>query len=268
MKGFINLNIIPLLLLMTFPVEEKKPQDTCSIPNTSYKAGEKVNFVFYYNVTGLYVNAGNASFTTVLENFNNRPVYHITGEGSTNSSYDWIFKVKDKYETFIDTATLQPLKFIRNVHEGNYKLYHNVTFNKTANTAITNDGVFKVPPCIQDVVSSVFYVRNIDFSMLRPNDKVAFSMFLDNQVYDMYMRFVGRETIKTKFGKFRTLKIMPLLLKGSIFEGGEKMTVWVTDDDNHIPVRIESPLVVGKIKVDMMSYENLRHPLKSLIRQN
>ena len=93
-------------------------------------------------------------------------------------------------------------------------------------------------------------------------------MFLDTQVYDMYMRFVGRETIKTKFGKFKTLKIMPLLLKGSIFEGGEKMTVWVTDDDNHIPVRIESPLVVGKIKVDMMSYENLRHPLKSLIRQN
>jgi hypothetical protein len=176
--------------------------------------------------------------------------------------------VKDKYETFIDTATMQPLKFIRNVHEGDYKLYHNVTFNKASNTAITNNGVFKVPSCVQDVVSAVFYVRNVDFSKLRPNDKVAFSMFLDNQVYDMYMRYVGKETIRTKYGRFRTLKIMPLLIEGSIFEGGEKMTVWVTDDDNHIPVRIESPLVVGNIKVDMMGYENLRHPLKSLIRQN
>ena len=80
-----------------------------------------------------------------LETFNGKPVYHITGEGKTNSSYDWIYKVKDKYETYIDTSTMQPLKFIRNVHEGGYKKYQNITFNKTANTAITNDGVFKVP---------------------------------------------------------------------------------------------------------------------------
>ena len=92
-------------------------------------------------------------------------------------------------------------------------------------------------------------------------------MFLDNEVYDMYIRYVGRETIKTKYGKFKAIKIKPLLIKGTIFEGGEKMTVWVTDDPNHIPVRIESPIVVGKVKVDMMGYENLRHPLTSLIKQ-
>jgi hypothetical protein len=83
----------------------------------------------------------------------------------------------------------------------------------------------------------------------------------------MYIRYLGKETIKTRYGKFNTLKIKPLLLKGSIFEGGENMTVWVTDDPNHIPVRVESPLVVGNIKIDMMSYNNLRYPLSSLIRK-
>jgi len=83
----------------------------------------------------------------------------------------------------------------------------------------------------------------------------------------MYIRYLGKETIKTRYGKFNTIKIKPLLLKGSIFEGGEDMTVWVTNDPNHIPVRVESPLVVGKIKIDMMSYNNLRHPLSSLIRK-
>jgi hypothetical protein len=83
----------------------------------------------------------------------------------------------------------------------------------------------------------------------------------------MYIRYVGKETIKTKYGKFNALKIKPLLLKGQIFEGGENMTVWITDDANHIPVRVESPLVVGKVKIDMMSHENLRHPLTSLIRR-
>jgi hypothetical protein len=259
---------LSLFALMAFSNKAKAPfDDPCTIKNIAFNAGEKVSYTVYYNAAGLYINAGNATFTNTLETLNGKPVYHIVGEGNTNSSYDWIYKVRDKYETYIDTTTMQPLKFVRNVNEGGFKKYQNVTFNKTANTAVTNDGVFKVPACIQDVVSAVFYARNIDFSKLNPDDKIAFSMFLDNQVYNMYIRYLGKETIKTQYGKFNAIKFKPLLIKGTIFEGGEKMTVWVTDDDNHIPVRIESPIVVGKVKVDMMSWENIRHPLTSLIRR-
>jgi len=254
--------------LFVFQPEANGPADTfCGINNISFKVDEEVTFTVYYAVAGIYVNAGNATFTSKLETLNNRPVYHVTGEGKTNSSYDWIYRVRDKYETYIDTVTMQPLKFVRNVNEGGYKKYQNITFNKTSNTAIATDGVFKVPACVQDVVSAMYYARNIDFSKLRPEDKIPFSMFLDNEVFDMYIRYVGKEEIKTKYGKFRAIKIKPLLLKGQIFEGGEKMTVWVTDDANHIPVRVESPLVVGKVKIDMMSHANLRHPLTSLIKR-
>lgn len=264
-----NRFILPVVLaLFSFsPARKGLPDNFCGIRNISFNVGEEVSFTVYYAVAGIYVNAGTATFTSILETMNNRPVYHITGEGKTNSSYDWIYKVRDKYETYIDTATMQPLKFIRNVNEGGYKKYQNITFNKSANTAIATDGVFKVPECVQDVVSSMYYARNVDFSKLRPDDRIPFSMFLDNQVYDMYIRYVGKEVIKTRYGKFNALKIKPLLLKGSIFDGGENMTVWVTDDANHIPVRVESPLVVGKIKIDMMSHDNLRHPLSSLIRK-
>jgi hypothetical protein len=72
-------------------------------------------------------------------------------------------------------------------------------------------------------------------------------------------------TIKTKYGKFRAIKIKPLLIKGTIFEGGEKMTVWISDDANHIPVRVESPISVGSVKVDMMDFKNRRSPMSSLI---
>jgi len=91
--------------------------------------------------------------------------------------------------------------------------------------------------------------------------------FLDNEVFSMYIRYIGKETIKTKYGRFRSLKLKPLLIKGEVFKGGEDMTVWVTDDDNHIPVRFESPIVVGQVKIDMMNYENIRHPLTSLIKR-
>ena len=90
-------------------------------------------------------------------------------------------------------------------------------------------------------------------------------MFLDDKVYELYIRYVGKQEIETKYGRFRAIKIMPLLIDGTIFKGGEKMTVWVSDDANHIPVRIESPILVGSIKVDMMGYENLNNPFTSLI---
>lgn len=237
----------------------------CGIRNMSFQAGESITYTVFYNVVGIYVNAGTAVFNTSLERMNNKPVYHVVGTGTSNSSYDWIFKVRDRYESYFDTATLQPYRFLRSIDEGGYKSKEDVIFNQQANTAITDKGVFKVPNCVQDVLSAIYYARNIDFSMYKPDDTIPFNMFLDNNVYNMYIRYLGKETVKTKYGKFRAIKFKPLLVKGTIFEGGEKMTVWVTDDANHIPLRIESPIVVGSVKVDMMGYRNLRHPLTSLI---
>jgi hypothetical protein len=256
--------IITLFLLFS-TVTLKAGDDFCGSRNTSFQSGENITYTVFYSVVGLYVNAGTATFTTNLERLNNKAVYHITGEGKSNSSYDWIFKVRDKYESYIDTTNLQPLKFVRNVDEGGYKKYENITFNQQTNTAITTEGVYKVPNCIQDVLSSIYYARNIDFSKYKENDKIPFDMFLDNEVYHLYLRYLGKETVKTKYGKFRAIKFKPLLVKGTIFEGGEKMTVWVSDDANHIPLRIESPISVGSVKVDMMQYRGLRHPLTSLV---
>jgi hypothetical protein len=252
-------------LFLIFAIRLTAGDDFCGIRNTSFIAGENISYIVYYNVAGIYVNAGNASFTTSIEKMNNRPVYHVIGTGQSNSKYDWIFKVRDKYESYFDTSTLQPYKFVRNVSEGGYKKYENISFNQSANTAITQSGVYKVPNCIQDVLSSIYYARNIDFSKYKTGDKIPFSMFMDDEVYNLYIRYLGKETLKTKYGKFRTYKFKPLLLKGTLFEGGEKMTVWVSEDGNKVPLRIESPITVGSVKVDMMSHRNLRYPLSSLI---
>jgi len=239
--------------------------DFCGIRNLSFQDGENVSFNVFYSVVGIYINAGSGNFTVTNERFNNRPVYHVVGTGSSNPSYDWIFKVRDRYESYIDTATMQPLKFIRDISEGGFKKYENITFNKQTNTAVTTNGVFKVPVCVQDVLSSIYYARNIDFSKYKIDDKIPFTMFLDNEVFNLYIKYQGREVIKTKYGKFNSIKFKPLLVKGTLFQGGEHMTVWVSDDPNRIPLRIESPIVVGSVKVDMMQYRNLRHPLTSLI---
>jgi hypothetical protein len=257
--------IILAFILLYGSVRLQAGDEFCGIHNTAFRAGEVITYNIFYSVAGIYVNAGTASFTTELDKLDNIPVYHVTGIGRSNSSYDWIFKVRDRYETYFDTSSLQPLKFIRDIDEGGYKKNENITFSRTTNTAITNSGVFKVPDCIQDVLSSVYYARNIDFSRYHVNDKIPFTMFLDNEIYNLYIRYMGKETIRTRYGKFHAIKFRPLLVKGTIFQGGEKMTVWVTDDPNHIPIRIESPIVVGSIKIDMMQYRNNRYPVSSLI---
>ncbi|MFP5039430.1 DUF3108 domain-containing protein [Parasediminibacterium sp. JCM 36343] len=260
------LYIIALLWFIT--VSFIADNEFCGIRNTAFQQGETINYTVYYSVIGIYINAGTATFAAGLENFAGKPVYHVVGTGSSNPSYDWIFKVRDKYESYIDTGNLQPQKFIRNIDEGGFKQTENVTFINANNTAITAKGSFPVPNCVQDVLSAIYYARNIDFNKYKPNDKIPFNMFLDNEVYGLYVKYLGKETIKTKYGKFNAIKFKPLLVKGTIFQGGEKMDVWVTDDANHIPIRIESPITVGSVKVDMMGYGNLRHPMTSLISKN
>lgn len=254
-----------LLFIITIPVYAQI--DFCSIKNTSFKPGEKLLFKVYYNMSPFWVHAGNAVFTVNTEMLNDRRVYHITGVGTTQKSYEWFFKVNDKYETFLDHETLLPLRFIRNVHEGSIKFFNYINFNQITHKAISTNGTFDVPKCVQDVLSAIYYARNIDYSKYRSGDKIPFSMFLDDKVYELYIRYMGKETIETKYGKFHAIRIAPLLIDGTIFKGGEKMTVWVSDDANHIPLRVDSPILVGSIKVDMMDYDNLLHPLSSLIKK-
>lgn len=235
--------------------------------NYAFQSGEKITYTVFYNVIGLYVNAGTATFTTNKVNFQNNDAYHVVGEGATNSKYDWIFKVRDRYESYFHAEDLKPLKFIRDVNEGNYKKYEEVFFDHNNKTAVSKKGVIKIPHQVQDVISSLYYARNLDFNNYKPGDKIPFNMYLDNEVYNMYIRYMGKETVKTRYGTFRAIKIKPLLLKGQTFNGGEKMTIWVTDDANHIPVRIESPILVGSVKVDLMEFRNLKHPLTALLKK-
>lgn len=258
--------LFPILLcILSFTTNAQ--DDFCHISRTSFREGERLLFRVYYNMSPLWIHAGDAVFTVEGAQMSKEPVYHISGVGRTLSSYDWFFKVRDKYETFLDRETLLPKRFIRDVQEGGVKFRHNVNFNHTSRKAVSANGTYDIPQCTQDVLSAIYFARNIDYSKYKPGSKIPFSMFLDDQVYDLYIRYLGKEVVETKYGTFNTIKISPLLIKGTIFKGGEKMAVWVTDDANHIPVRISSPIVVGSIKVDMMEYSNLKYPLTALVKR-
>ena len=237
----------------------------CMLKNNSFKSGETTLYKIYYSLAGMYFEAGSVNFDCRNEQLGNKPVYHITAIGKTVPFYDHLYKVRDRYETYIDTASLLSYQFSRTVLEGPTKKYENIMFNREVHTAITDSGVYHVPDCVRDVLGTLYYIRNLSVDNLKPNDKIDFTMFMENQLYKSYIRYIGKETISTKYGKFRAIKIKPWLIKGTMFDAGEKMTVWVSDDPNHIPLRIQASIRIGSVKADLMEFNNLRWPLSSLI---
>ena len=237
----------------------------CNLNNTAFNAGEKISYTIYYNVIGLYVNAGKTDFTVQSTSFNDNDAFTFTAIGKSNSKYDWIFKVRDKYESVVDVKTLLPYQFTRHINEGSFHKKEEVLFDQKNNTATSEAGVFNTADCTFDVISAIYAARNINYEKCQINDKINLSFFIDDNLYPSYFKFLGRAEITTQYGRFKVIKLAPLLVKGSMFDGGEKMIVWVTDDENHIPVRIETPIIVGSIKVDLDGYENIRHPLTSLM---
>ena len=252
-------------LLFILPFFASAQMGAFNIKNNSFDEGEHLTFKVFYNMGFIWINSGNAEFTVSGESINGHDAYHVTGVGKTASSFEWFYKVKDRYETYIDKETLLPVKFVRDVNEGGMKINTDVIFNQPKGEAVSNKKSYMIPRNTQDVLSAIYYARNINYNNYKPGDKIPFSMFLDNQVYNLYIKYGGKEKITTRMGTFNAIKIVPLLIEGTIFKGGEKMTVWVSDDENHIPLRVESPILVGSVKVDLMSYEHLRNPFDGML---
>jgi hypothetical protein len=266
-KGMANiLKILAVVITIVFSSPVFAQNDFCNVKNSSFQGGEKLTFHVFYNMSFVWIHAGTALFSTELDDVHGHNVFHITGDGTTQKSYEWFYKVSDRYETYIDKETLLPVHFVRNVSEGNIKFNQDVWFNHKKLSASSNGKNYCIPNCTQDVLSAIYYARNIDYDKYKPGDKIPFNMFLDDKVYNLYIKYVGKEKIKTKMGTFRAIKIVPLLIEGTIFEGGEKMTVWVSDDENHLPLRVDSPILVGSIKVDLIAYDGLRNPFTSMLK--
>jgi hypothetical protein len=245
-------------------------QKNCVTQNTAFAPGEELNYKVVYNWGMIWMESAEASFQVSRTVYNGKSCYLFRGAGSTYPKYDWFYKVRDVFEAHVDSESFRPLKFRADIHEGGKKDKHTYLFHPSKKKAYTiiNRGsrpaetdTVSVTACTIDVLSAIYYARNIDYSACRVNDTVSISLLLDGQVHAIYVRYLGKEKFSSKeLGTYDCIKFSPLLVEGSIFKKGEGMTVWVTDDRNKLPLYIETPIIVGMIKVKLMSYKGLRNP--------
>jgi hypothetical protein len=266
-----KLKVLAILLFLSF---SSLAQRTCPVDNKTFHSGENLNYTIYYSWGAIWTAAGEASFKTIKDKIGNKDVFHFVGEGSTFSKYDWFFKVRDKYESWADTLSLKPLRFRRDAHEGSNYTFDDYVFDQKKKKVYTSSKRNKgsstfdslnITSCTNDVLTAIFYARCLDFSQYKPQDTIPITFVLDGQVFPSYIRYLGKETIKSPLlGNVRCIKFSPKLIEGTLFKGGEGMTVWVTDDLNRMPVYVVTPIIVGTVKVFLSKYSGLRNEMNCI----
>lgn len=247
----------------------------CGESIQSFSPGETIRYQIAYNWNFVWVKAGEVTFNIEETSYKGKTAWHMTGEGNSYKFYDFIYKVRDRYEVWTDTS-LQPLHFVRDTREAKYEVYNEYTFDRKGNKiyaelsnseSTPRSDTLDWPSCTYDVLSMVYHARNLNFASLSEQDTIPISALIDGKVYDsLYVRYIGKEVIENRDGlRYRCIKFVPLLVEGTIFSGGEDMTVWVTDDNNRIPIMVEAKILVGSVKAYLYSYEGLRYPLEALM---
>lgn len=250
--------IVILVLVITtmgFSTQKERAFDT----------GEWFKFRIHYGL----LNAGYATLEVQEAIRNNKKVYHAIGKGYTTGMSRFFFKVDDNYESYFDKETGNPFQFVRKIDEGGYTKNQEGFFNQSTNRVLVKDyknkseNTYLVPEGVQDIMSTFYYLRNYPtIDKLKVGESVAVDMFFDNETTKFKLKFIGTEDIETKFGVISTMIFRPLVQSGRVFKEQESLTVWISDDDNKLPVRIQAKLVVGSIKADLDAFKGLKYSFK------
>ncbi|MBA6152156.1 DUF3108 domain-containing protein [Gelidibacter maritimus] len=232
----------------------------------AFQEGEWFKFRMSYSG---FLKAGNATLEVKESRLNGREVFHVVGKGWTTGAIRWFFKVKDRYESYFDKQTGMPYKFIRNIDEGGYTKDIEIEFDHVASKAHVNNkkekkkASFTIEENVQDMVSAFYYLRNnYNTNTISEGDVVSLNMFFDEENYNFKLKFLGREELKTTFGTIKTLKFRPYVMAGRVFKEKESLTLWVSADDNKIPLRIQADLAVGSLRADLEAFKGLKHSFK------
>lgn len=236
----------------------------CKTEQVNFQQGEIMVYQLFYNWKFVWIPAGEVEFKVTETD----STYDLFVTGITYESYENFFKVEDYYRSSIDKETLLPIFFRRDISEGSYVRYDSIDFNYQDSTLIEYIGknknelkphVYQMEDCTLDLVSLVYKLRNLKEEEIKKN--INMNLFFDKELYDLDLRFLGEEKKKVKsIGTVSTLKYSPEVVVGDVFTEKDKMDMWITNDENRIPVMIESPIYIGSVKAILKSYENLSHP--------
>lgn len=255
------------------------PVRSLSEERLAFQAGERMDFVLHYKWGAINTDVGTATVKLDTLTFNGEKAFLCSAYGRTTRMFDLFFKVREDFKSWFTVNGLRPLKFTRDTYEGGYEARNTYHYAwKAAEPHIAADvysskrGMknmqLPLTPCTFDLPALFFFARNMDFDVVEPGKKYPMTFAIDDDVYNVYFILYGPETIKVKgLGTVKTVKFAAKLLEGEVFKGEEDMLIWVTDDENRLPVYFEAPLLVGTATGRMTGWDGLKHPFTSIVEK-
>jgi len=231
-----------------------------TLENKAFKEGEKLTFDLNYG----FVTAGVAVMEIPsIKKISGREAYHVTFEVNSVPSFDMFYKVRDRYETYIDVEGLFPWRFEQHIREGGYTRDFSAFFDQRKGVAKTSEGEYQIPLYVNDIMSAFYYARTIDYSDMKIEDRINLQNFYKDKVYDLDVRYLGKETIEVPAGKFDCIIVEPLVKEGGLFKHEGTIIVWLTDDELKVPVKVRTKIIVGYVEAKLTHYEGLAGNLTS-----
>jgi hypothetical protein len=255
---------LELFLFLMFPLIIFGQNEFRKVENETFLPGEFLKYRVYYDswmTSWMTAGYGMMEIDPELTATNGRETYHITVKGNSAGMFTVFYRVRDRFESFVDWEGMMPLKFIRRTREGSYKKDDEVLFDHVGKMAQSMRATKEITPYTQDIVSAFYYVRTLNFDTAEVNDTYNIDFFLDDSLYHSVIVFLGREWVATDFGKIYCMKFKPRVAVGEVFQDPYPMELWVSDDRNKIPVLMRSAVFVGAVKIELIEYRGLRYPL-------
>ncbi len=234
-----------------------------SVRNTAFSVGERLVF----DVGFSFIKAGEAVFEIPqIDSVNGRPSYRIRFSVNSTPSFSWIYRVEDRYETSVDVDGVFPWRFSQQIREGKYKRDFQAEFDQIKNVARTTEGIFPIPPYVQDIVSAFYYTRTVDFSGYAVGQLFSMQHFYKDSSRTLAVKFRGRQRIKVDAGTFNCIIVEPMVQEGGLFKSEGRLLVWMTDDERKIPVKVSTKVVVGSIDAELREYSGIDGPIRAKVK--
>ncbi|HNU59529.1 MAG TPA: DUF3108 domain-containing protein, partial [Aquaticitalea sp.] len=197
----------------------------------------------------------------------NATLLRLKCSAATYSSFDSYFKIRDLYESYVSPTTLVPYLYKRDINEGTYYKFEQYKFShktKTVNSTMKKKKseqtkTVKIGANTRDIVSTIYNLRNVDFTKMEPNETRDFTFLFDNETKTINIKYLRKETINTNLGKKECYKLAVSLKNDDALKGSNANMLWLTADANKIPVYAQFKIAVGTGELKLKSASGLKN---------
>ena len=234
----------------------------------AFRQDERLTYIIHYKWLGIRTDVGSAEVT--LHDGGERDGRHLLHPVATGSTYrfwDVFFKVRDTYESVFYEDSVRPVYFHRDIHEGKYTIKNTYNWDDSTHAIAARiewarrslDTLLPGHECTFDILTLFYNARNMDFEALEQGVNNPVSFAIDEEIFDIYFRYIGREEKRVPgLGVYRTMKFAAKVVAGEVFTGEQEMYIWVSDDMNRVPLLFESPIIVGSVFGRLIRWKTVR----------